>query len=70
MLKVENTYSDTKSDVNYKKTGERCSHPQNYVSRLALKIVVMTRELLTGNREQGRGFGQLYFSLLLTSLNP
>ncbi|MBE9218202.1 hypothetical protein [Dolichospermum flos-aquae] len=24
----------------------------------------MTRELLTGNREQGRGFGQLYFSLL------
>jgi len=32
MLKVENTYSDTKSDVNYKKTGEGCSQPQNYVT--------------------------------------
>jgi len=30
------------------------------ISRLALKIVVMTREQGTGNREQGRGFGQLY----------
>jgi hypothetical protein len=50
------------------------------VSRLALKIVVMTREQGTGNREQGtenreqgtgnreegRGFGQLYFSLLMS----
>ena len=26
------------------------------ISRLALKIVVMTREQGTGNREQGRGF--------------
>ncbi|MFM6748043.1 MAG: hypothetical protein ACKPJH_16925 [Dolichospermum sp.] len=26
------------------------------LSRLALKIVVMTRELLTGNREQGTGY--------------
>ncbi|MFO5475832.1 MAG: hypothetical protein ACLBM2_18365 [Dolichospermum sp.] len=31
---------------------------------MALKIVVMTREQGTGNREQGTGFGQLYFSLL------
>ena len=44
-----------------------------FLSRLALKIVVMTREqgtlnweLLTGNREQGRGFRQLYFSLLMS----
>ena len=29
------------------------------ISRLALKIVVITRE-------QGRGFGQLYFSLLMS----
>ncbi|MBD2141912.1 hypothetical protein H6F39_11165 [Anabaena sp. FACHB-1250] len=43
------------------------------LSRLALKIVVMTREQGTGNREQGtgnreqgRGFGQLYFSLLMS----
>ncbi|MFN5954607.1 MAG: hypothetical protein ACK6A9_08005 [Dolichospermum sp.] len=26
----------------------------------------MTREQGTGNREQGRGFGQLYFSLLMS----
>jgi hypothetical protein len=42
----------------------------NLLSRLALKIVVMTRELLTGKRlrreRQPNGFGQLYFSLLIS----
>jgi len=37
---------------------------------LALKIVVMTREQGTGNRlrreRQPNGFGQLYFSLLMS----
>ncbi|MFO5473345.1 MAG: hypothetical protein ACLBM2_05430 [Dolichospermum sp.] len=33
---------------------------------MALKIVVMTREQGTGNREQQRGFRQLYFSLLMS----
>ena len=36
------------------------------LSRLALKIVVMTREQGTLNWEQGTGFGQLYFSLLVS----
>jgi hypothetical protein len=43
------------------------------LSRLALKIVVMTREQGTGNREQGTGnreqgtgFRQLYFLLLMS----
>ncbi|MBD2270272.1 hypothetical protein H6F62_16315 [Anabaena sp. FACHB-1391] len=36
---------------------------QFHLLQLALKIVVMTREQGTGNREQGRGFRQLYFSL-------
>ncbi|MFO0409927.1 MAG: hypothetical protein ACK50H_07210, partial [Dolichospermum sp.] len=46
---------------------------QTHYSRLALKIVVMTREQGTGNREQGtgnreqgRGFRQLYFLLLVS----
>ncbi|MFO0408678.1 MAG: hypothetical protein ACK50H_00780, partial [Dolichospermum sp.] len=39
---------------------------QTHYSRLALKIVVMTREQGTGNREQGRGFRQLYFLLLMS----
>ena len=32
------------------------------LSRLALKIVVGARELLTGNREQEESFGRFYFS--------
>jgi hypothetical protein len=36
------------------------------IGRLALKIVVMTREQGTLNWEQGTGFGQLYFSLLVS----
>jgi hypothetical protein len=32
------------------------------LSRLALKIVVMTREQGTGNREQEESFGRFYFS--------
>jgi len=39
---------------------------KNHISRLALKIVVMTREQGTGNREQKRGFGRFYFSLHIT----
>ena len=35
---------------------------KNKVSRLALKIVVMTREQGTGNREQEESFGRFYFS--------
>ncbi|MDB9463207.1 hypothetical protein [Dolichospermum circinale] len=30
----------------------------------------MTREQGTGNREQGTGFGQLYFSLLMSVFFP
>ncbi|MFM6077075.1 MAG: hypothetical protein ACKPCI_00935 [Dolichospermum sp.] len=38
----------------------------NRLSRLALKIVVMTREQGTLNWEQGTGFRQLYFLLLMS----
>jgi len=47
---------------------------ETQISRLALKIVVMTRELLTGKRlrreRQPKGFGQLYFSLLMSVFFP
>jgi|688.fasta_scaffold465640_1 uncharacterized membrane protein YedE/YeeE len=36
--------------------------PHPLLSRLALKIVVGARELLTGNREQEESFGRFYFS--------